>query len=259
MKPARLAVLAIALVAGGSAAFLMSQTKPQIVKETGAPVPANTVDVLVAATDVTLGKTLQANEMRWLAWPAESVPTGIIRKDTTPNALTDTVGSFARVGMVANEPIRSERLLKADGSGFLSAILPSGKRAVAITTERSGASTAGGFILPNDRVDVIRTTREDESGNKSISSEIILTNVRVLAIGQNIQEKDGEKVVVGETATLELEPKQTEAIALAQKTGQLSLALRSLADAKDVSQSRTGDDATLNIVRFGVVEKIAKQ
>ena len=258
MKPARLAVLAIALVAGGSAAFLMSRTKPQIVTETTAHLPANTVDILVAATDIPLGKTLQANEMRWLAWPAESIPSGVIRKDSNPGAITETVGSFARMGMLANEPIRNERLLKADGSGFLSAILPSGKRAVAITTERSGASTAGGFILPNDRVDVIRTTRDDE-GNKSFSSETILTNVRVLAIGQNIQEKDGEKVVVGETATLELEPKQTEAIALAQKTGQLSLALRSLADAKDVSQSRTGEDATLNIVRFGVVEKIAKQ
>lgn len=258
MKPARLAVLAIALVAGGSAAILMSRTKAPVVVE-AARLPANTVDILVTATDVALGKTLQANEMRWLAWPADSVPAGVIRKDASPNALTDTVGSFARMSMLANEPIRNERLLKADGSGFLSAILPSGKRAVAITTERSGASTAGGFILPNDRVDVIRTTRDDESGNKSYASETILTNVRVLAIGQNIQEKDGEKVVVGETATLELEPKQTEAIALAQKTGQLSLALRSLADAKDVSQSRTGEDATLNIVRFGIVEKIARQ
>lgn len=258
MKPARLAVLAIALVAGGSAAILMSRTKAPVAVE-AARLPANTVDVLVAATDIVLGKTLQANEMRWLAWPTDSVPAGVIRKDASPNALTDAVGSFARMGMLANEPIRNERLLKADGSGFLSAILPSGKRAVAITTDRSGASTAGGFILPNDRVDVIRTTREDESGNKSFSSETILTNVRVLAIGQNIQEKDGERVVVGETATLELEPKQTEAIALAQKTGQLSLALRSLADAKDVSQSRTGEDATLNVVRFGVVEKIARQ
>lgn len=259
MKPARLAVLAIALVAGGSAAFLMSRPKPQVVTAAAERLPANTVDILVTATDVGLGKTLQAAEMRWLPWPAESVPAGVIRKDTNPNALTETVGSFARVSMLANEPIRNERLLKADGSGFLSAILPSGKRAVAITTERSGASTAGGFILPNDRVDVIRTTREDDSGAKSVSSETILTNIRVLAIGQNIQEKDGEKVVVGETATLELEPKQTEAIALAQKTGQLSLALRSLADAREVSQSRTGDDATLSIVRFGVTEKIARQ
>jgi pilus assembly protein CpaB len=258
MKSARIAVLAIAIAAGGSAAFLMSRTPEPTVTEIAAPA-ANTVDVLVAAVDVSLGKAIQAPELRWLSWPAESVPAGVILRKDQPEAIAEVAGSFAKLAILANEPVRRERILKADGSGFLSAILPSGKRAVAITTDRSGASTAGGFILPNDRVDVIRTTREAENGSSSISSDTLLTNIRVLAIGQAIQEKDGEKVVIGETATLELEPKQAEAIALAQKSAQLSLALRSLADANEVSTRPIGDDANLNIIRFGVTERIARQ
>lgn len=258
MKPARLAVLAIALAAGGTAAFLMSRAKPEIVTEAAITLPANTVDVLVAATDISLGRSLQPGDIRWMPWPAESLPAGVIRKDQEENAQKDIAGSFARIAVVANEPIRRERLLKSDGSGFLSAILPSGKRAVAITTDRTGANTAGGFVLPNDRVDVISTTKEDERGGmKNLTSETILSNVRVLAIGQNIQEKDGEKVVVGETATLELEPRQTEIISLAQKTSHLSLALRSLADAKESAQQQS--DVNMSIVRFGVVEKAVRQ
>ena len=62
-------------------------------------------------------------------------------------------------------------------------------------------------------------------------SEAVLRNVRVLAIGQEIENKDGEKVAAGKTATLELTPRQAEALALAQSMGEISLSLRSLADA----------------------------
>ena len=116
----------------------------------------------------------------------------------------------------------------------MSAILPSGMRAVAISIDTRGATSAGGFILPNDRVDVIHTVQAaSESGANPAISEIILTNIRVLAIGQNVQERNGEKVVTGETATLELTPAQAEKVVLAQKVGQLSLALRSIADVNE--------------------------
>jgi pilus assembly protein CpaB len=140
----------------------------------------------------------------------------------------------------------------------MAAILPSGMRA--ISTEISPETGAGGFILPNDRVDVILSKREknpDRSGSSDIViSEIILTNVRVLAIDQAPKEKDGQNTVVGKTVTLELKPEQSETLARARQTGTLALALRSIADlnaietqADDQSSRRS---SSVNVVRYGV-------
>ena len=110
-------------------------------------------------------------------------------------------------------------------------------RAVAIKIDNGGDTSAGGFILPNDRVDVVRwpatTRRPRREGSRSITAQTILANVRVLAIGQNVEEQNGKKVVTGANATLELDPEQVKLIVLAQHDGKLRnlhLALRSLAD-----------------------------
>jgi pilus assembly protein CpaB len=158
-------------------------------------------------------------------------------------------GAVARSPFIVGEPIREQKLIKADGSGFMSAILPAGMRA--ISTEISAETGAGGFILPNDFVDVLLTRAQ----NDQFVSETVLRNVRVLAIDQTIEEKDGQKVVVGKTATLELSPRQAETLALSRRRGSLSLALRSLADARPVKddaeavEERTGN---INFVRYGV-------
>ena len=257
MTPARIIILAIAVVAGLGAALLIGRppkvTTPSVTKYE----PAPTVEVLVAAADVPLGNKLAASDLKWQAWPLASLPAEAIRRQDLPGGEAEFVGQIARAPLYGSEPIRREKLLKAD-SGFLSAILPQGKRAVAITTDNRGANTAGGFILPNDRVDVIRTTRDDSNSKDGSppTSETLIANVRVLAIGQSIQEKNGEKVVVGETATLELDPKQVEAVTLAQKTSSLSLSLRSLQDAGD--KSPPTDEGGLTLVRYGVVTKAVK-
>jgi pilus assembly protein CpaB len=157
------------------------------------------------------------------------------------------------------EPIRREKLVKGPNSGFMSAILPSGMRAVAINIDTQGSTSAGGFVLPNDRVDVLRTVRDDEAAKSGVAdafvTEILLSNIRVLAIGQNVQEKNGERVVIGSNATLEVDPRQAETLILAQRVGQLSLALRSLLDASRTAETATPDqqtDNTLTIVRYGI-------
>jgi pilus assembly protein CpaB len=141
----------------------------------------------------------------------------------------------------------------------MAAILPAGMRA--ISTEISPETGAGGFILPNDHVDVILSRRDKEAekaaGSEVHTSEIILSNIRVLAIDQTIQEKDGQRVVVGKTATLELAPRQAETLALARQLGTLNLALRSIADANaPVAQvpedGPGGKRGGINMVRFGV-------
>jgi pilus assembly protein CpaB len=138
----------------------------------------------------------------------------------------------------------------------MSAILSAGMRAV--STEISAETGAGGFILPNDRVDVILTRSsgsQSKGGGDNFVSETILRNVRVLAIDQTVQEKDGQKVVVGKTTTLELSARQTETLVLSRRRGNLSLALRSLADAKPASgpdtdeDQRTPRDSTLTLWR----------
>lgn len=257
MSLARIVILAVALVAGLGAALLVR--KPSAPAPQAARVePAPTVPVLVAAADIPVGNTVSANDIRWLDWPLASVPAGVLRKDEAPEAEKELIGQVARFQILGSEPMRREKLMKTDGTGFLSAVLPSGKRAVAINVEKSGANTAGGFILPNDRVDVVRTDQEKDRNGSSESyvSETLLRNIRVLAIGQNVQERNGEKVVVGDTATLELDPRQVEIVIEAQKSGSLSLALRSLKDAGEAG--KPAEEGSLTLVRYGVTSKSAK-
>jgi pilus assembly protein CpaB len=254
---ARAAVLGISLLTMFAAYMMISPAPaPDPAKAAKEGSSARTVEVLVAATDLPLGNTLSQNDVRWVAWPMDSVPQLVFRKEEAAAVDKEVIGSLVRSSFIANEPIRREKLIRAEGSGFLAAVLPSGKRAIAISIDRSGNSTAGGFVLPNDRVDIVKTAKED-SGD-SFNSETILTNIRVLAIGPNTQDRNGEKVIVGETATLELDPRQVETVTLAQKSGTLSLALRSLADAKE-PMPENGDRQGLTLVRFGVTSQSAKQ
>ena len=216
--------------------------------------PQETVDILVAKTDINVGRAVSEADLAWQAWPASAAGPLFIRKSDRPNALTEFKGAVARSPFIAGEPIREQKLVRADGSGFMSAILPAGKRA--ISTEISAETGAGGFILPNDYVDVILTRREQGQGAEAITSETILRNIRVLAIDQTVEEKNGQKVVVGKTATLELGPQQAETLAMSRQRGSLSLALRSLADAKPNVLNETEEpehnSSRVNFVRFGI-------
>lgn len=266
MKPARLIVLGIAGVSAAAAAMLMSRPGPPpetVVVERKAAV--DTKDVLVASGELPIGTTIKQGELRWQPWPSDLVPPGAVTREDSPDVLKELDGAIVRIGIFSGEPVRRDKLIRANSNAFLSAILPSGMRAVAIEINRTGSNSAGGFILPNDRVDLLRTYREDEgskgSGSDTQATETILRNIRVLAIGQNVQEKNGEKVVTGDTATLEVTPAQAEAVTLAQKTGVLSLALRSLADAAQAENNelRAKDDPSLTLVRYGVTRQATRR
>ena len=256
MNVARIVVLAIALSAGGVAAYLASGTDS---RPTGPAEPVaqlQTVDVLVAKADIGLGQTLTSNEMVWQSWPASTASNSFIRRTDRPDATNQIAGSIARAAFVAGEPIREAKLVKADGSGFMAAILPSGMRAV--STEISAETGAGGFILPNDRVDVLLTRRLKNLANPSapdiVLTEIALSNIRVLAIDQAPKEKEGTNSVIGRTVTLELKPEQTAILASSRQAGTLSLALRSIADVNQVEVS-SGDQHQrigINVIRYGV-------
>jgi pilus assembly protein CpaB len=257
MKSARIVVLAVAIGAGGLAALLAGRSEPPPpVKPEAAK--AETVDVLVARADIPMGNAMSPGDVQWQAWPASASTGNFIRKSNRPTAIEDLSGWIARVPFVAGEPIREAKLVNAKGSGFMAAILPTGMRAV--STQISPETGAGGFILPNDHVDVILTRRDTNAdktggGGDSRTSETVLSNVPVLAIDQNVEEKNGQKVVVGKTATLELTPAQAETLVLSQQIGTLSLALRSVTDASHddaPTEENSSKRNAVNIIRFGV-------
>jgi len=258
MKPARILVLVVAILAGGMAAWLVSGSDPvPVVEPTPVPVvQLETVDVLVAGTDINLGSLISVPDLKWQMWPAAAASPQFIRKTDRPDAIEQLAGSITRQAFATGEPIREARLIRAQGSGYLAAILPQGMRAIAM--EVSPESGVGGFILPNDHVDVL-LTRRDKAAEKAAGvelhvSETILTNIRVLAIDQTIEEKNGQKVVVGKTATLELSPGQAETLVLSQQIGALSLSLRSVTDASksQVPDDTSGKKNSVNVIRFGV-------
>jgi pilus assembly protein CpaB len=186
-----------------------------------------TVQVLVAAADLAQGHVVSEKDLRWQSWPQESINPAFISRSSKPDAMTALAGSMVRSRLVAGEPVQEEKLARTS-AGMLASMLPAGKRAVAIRV--SAESAAGGFILPNDRVDVIHTlTRAGLQGGSETLGRTLLTNIRVLAIDQRAADVK-DPAFIGKTATLELDAEQAEIIAAGQATGTLSLALRSFAD-----------------------------
>ena len=195
MKVARVAVLGVALGAGVIAAVLaLNLSGPaRALRSSDAAAPTGDADqVLVAAKDIPMGATLDDGPIvTGRSGRGTSSPPISSRRETSPTPSTQVVGAIVRATFFAGEPISEAKLVRSD-RGFMSAILPAGKRAVA--TKISADTSAGGFILPNDRVDVIMTRRVDRrsgaaSGDEYLT-ETILNNVRVLAIDQTIEEQE---------------------------------------------------------------------
>jgi len=257
---------AVAAVAFGVAYAFFNSAQSPTPPVVSQPAPKVDIEkVLVANQNIAIGTAIEESAVTWQPWPKASLSEFMISSSSDPNAINDVKGSLVRTAFMRGEPIRRDKLVKSgSGGGFMSAILPSGLRAVAIKVDNTGDSYAGGFILPNDRVDVVSIVRDDEAskarGAEVLNAATILTNVRVLAIGQNVEEQNGKKVVTGANATLELDPEQANLVILAQHEGNanLHLVLRSLADsagpaetAVDGGQKGSG----LTVVRFGAAQQ----
>lgn len=247
-----------------------SPSKSPTAIATAAAVPTRPMaKVLVAAKDLQPGQRLTEGDLDWKDWPADEVNPAFITDGTVPvpsaqpaaaaaaeankpagavasvtraatdlatgGAKADYVGSVVREPILAGEPIVSRKIVRAGDSGYMAAYLEPGMRAMAIRVTVETA--AGGFILPGDRVDVLLTRETNlanagtaDSDRSKFSSSTVMQNVKVLAIDQSTRAGDDEQAVVGATATLELGPRDAEALALAKSEGELSLVLRSYAD-----------------------------
>lgn len=266
MVASRLIILSVAVAAAGGAGYVaknMTAAPPEIPVSSGPQQPAVQLsDVLVLASDVPMGASV-GGHLSWQAWPADGVNSNFITRSAEPDAMDKLNGSIARIAMYSGEPLRRSKLV-GEGQSFMSSILPAGRRAIA--TRIAADTSAGGFILPNDFVDVIMTRRTDtEKSNSNYLTETILKNIKVLAIDQAIQEdEDGRRVKVGETATLELTPQQAEIITVAQQMAErLTLSLRSVADAQekvdgeaDYLVAGNGRGGTVRLIRSGEVTEV---
>lgn len=184
--------------------------------------------VLVAVKDIPLGKKLKAADFTWREWPEDTISEGLITRSGDSAAGKSYVGMIARGHIFSGEPIRAERLISTD-KGYMAAILPKGKRALAVRVEQE--TSAGGFILPGDKVDVILTRK---LGDEKMMSDTILHNIRVLAIDSTTAaERETKNLSPKRTATLELNPDQSEVIVQAEQVGSIALALRSAEDSSD--------------------------
>ena len=262
MKPARILLIVVAIIAGGLAAFLATRgsaprAEPAI---EAAQVQAEPrARVLVASRAIGLGQRLTADDVNWQDWPEGAVRSEYITATIVPDAPQQVTGSVARFEFFPGEPIREAKLVNAD-QGYLSAVIGQGMRAVSVSVTPDSAS--GGYIVPNDRVDVVLI----RSG--ADYSETILSNIRVLAIGTRLGElgttgggvdpdnPSSQVFESAEIATLELTPGQSETILQAGSSGRLALVLRSVVDFAETPEHSNASSQTVRLIRYGQSQSV---
>lgn len=253
MSPMRIIILLLALVAAGGAALLVSRmSQPQVVTETVTRdkkvienVEVSEIKVLTATRDFAIGEQIKPEDLKWAVWPEKGVVEGQFVESAQPDAIEEVAGAITKLPIFKHEPILPQRIVKKGEAGLLPVLMEADMRAVAVGISPESAS--GGFILPNDRVDLILTYVEEiQTGNgPTIERGIARTlvqNVRVLAIDQTVSpgtavDGEVEATRIGNTATLEVSSKEAELVALSQSMGELTLVLRPL-DENAVSAPR---------------------
>jgi pilus assembly protein CpaB len=217
------AFLVVALVAAVGSALLL--TRYMETRVAAARVP--TEPVVVAEVELPVGSEIRAEHLRAVDWPVASRPEGALRDPA------QLVGKVIASHVYRHEPILAARLAGAEGGG-LSAMLAPGTRAVAVRVD--DVVGVAGFVHPGDSVDVIATIRSD-GGAPITSSKVILQNIKVLAVGKELDQrtKGPDKVVQATVATLQVDPSQSERLALAATQGKLLLTLRSSTDVELVA------------------------
>jgi pilus assembly protein CpaB len=253
-KKSRIFVLGIAIVAGGIAAYLALQIGRPAAPPVIAAAPTATTQVLVASQEITVGQRLSPASLVWQAWPEQAVQSDYVTAAATPAAMTDMSGLVARVGFLPGDPIRREKLIEGSG-GFLSATLDSGVRGVSVVVIAEAA--AGGFISPNDHVDVVltRTSAARGVGDVVPRSETILHDVQVLAINAQAGEPGTAERRSGPfagqaIATLALGPADADLVASAAAIGKLSLLLRSGVDSSPAGATAQARDSVNQAIRL---------
>ena len=247
MNVVRLAVLGAAILAAGGAFFLMrsQSAQPQAAAVGGPVAPEPEAMVLVARKPLAVGERLTPDALAWQAWPKAGVAEAFFEQSVAPKAIEEWTNAVVRYPMVQGEPLTAAKLAKAGDASVMAALLTPGMRAVSVPI--SVATGAGGFILPNDRVDIVLTRDmqvvDGQTTRQRTLSDVVIENVRVLAVDQTFAETAETRTVVGSTALLELSSADIATLQVADKLGDISLTLRSLADTAGPTVARADIDA----------------
>jgi len=241
MSLRRMIFVLIALVASGSTIVIgrmwLEAQRAQQVVEKPAEQPVGP-SVLVAKGNLPAGTFIRPDSLRWQVWPEANVAASYIVQ--SKHRLEDYIGAVVRSGIADGEPLTDMRVVRPGDRGFLAAVLTPGYRAVTVNV--SPSSGLAGLVFPGDKVDLIGAFHIEFESNKSdehhlahTASETVLSDVRVLAVDQRVDDQNKE-VVVAKTATLEVTPKQAEIISVVSEIGKFSLSLRSLAPADGATE-----------------------
>lgn len=266
MRPLMVVLVAAALAVAGVAAYMVKRyldTQSQVARAT---VPATaTESVLVLARDVGAGATLIEDDLRYESWPKSLVDRRfVVRPSGGDDPKRQFVGAVARRALAVGEPLTGPAVFRQDEAGVLSGMLAPGMRAVSIAL--TPTNSVAGFAGPGDRVDVMLGLefRNNGGGDKLHTAEVLLPDVRVLAIDARLK---SEGPAPGKTATLEVTPQQAETLIAAGAMGSLYLVLRSMAQGSVVAESAPPFASSQTVSRavraiaggggFGVPEDIA--
>lgn len=258
MSARQLIVLVIAAIAAVGALLLIRGLGSNRAETAEATAPVIGEQVLIAARDIGQGAALTPSDIAIAAFPEQSISPAFVRLSAQPSAQAEYVGAVTRRAFARGEPITANSVVQPEGRGFMAAQLPPGFRAVAVEIERQTA--AGGFIQPNDRVDVIVTHRVEEGAQRQVRSEVVLQDVRVLAIGDKTATQtagEAPEVIEAQVAVLEVSAADARALAMAVELGDVSLALRGVqAETVGMGQASGGAGQSSGAVRvhaFGAV------
>ncbi len=224
-----------------------------------APPPADTAEIIVAAHDLKTGDVLKAGDVRYVSWPAAALDARYVRREKDRDAMEGLVGAIARRPLFAGEPMTPEAVFRRNEAGVMAGILSPGMRAVSIPV--TATSGVAGFVLPNDRVDILLNQDihaatgqvDDHPGRGNLlrfATEAILSDVRVVAVDEKLSKPDAAANLAGKTVTVEVSAKDAETLVLAGRMGELVLALRSMtSDSAAAARGYIGDVAASSALK----------
>jgi pilus assembly protein CpaB len=212
-----------AIVVAAAATYAVFRT----MEESKASARIATLPVVVASQDIAEGQVIDRMSLSVAQWPAPTVPPG------TFSSIDSVAGRVSRVSIFSGEPLVPGRLAPVGTGPGLEIKITPGKRAIGVAV--NDVSTMSGMIQPNSRVDILLIT--NASNELTQTAKIFMSNMRVLAMGTEVQRGADGRPIQTTVATLELTPEETEKLAVAQTQGRIQLVLRGYGDPDSVNTS----------------------
>jgi pilus assembly protein CpaB len=210
----------VAIIAGLGAALLITRYLERRTVTVSTP----TSRIVVAAMDLPLATRIRPEQVKLADWPLTGIPPGAFRD------VREAVDRILTSRLLEGEPILPGKLAAKDAGNGLAALIPSNMRAIAVRVD--DVVGVAGFLHPDDRVDVIVTLHPSRPADAEPVSKVILQNVKVLAVGKELEVSERNRTQANPTtvATLLVNPEESEKLALAANEGRIMLTLRSWTD-----------------------------